>query len=516
VPPPRPSSRTGSLLPPARVGPRELAGLLDGWRDDLPGAPGYASLAARLRTLVLDGRLPLNTVLPSERALAVLVGASRTLTTATYALLREEGFAVGRHGSGTWTALPGAHAGRPDQHVWLAEPQGVRTGDLSTAAPEAPPELYGALVAAIEELPRLLPGHGYEPAGLPELRAAIAARYTARGLPTSPAQVMVTAGAQQGLRLALAVTTRPGDRVLVEDPSWPQALDATRALGARPVGLGVEEGWEVDAVRAVLRRTGARAAYLMPDGQNPTGRLLAGDDRARLADVLADAGCAVIVDETLAELDLRRDLGDPGAVTPPPFGTGRGDVLHVGSTSKVIWGGLRVGWVRADAATVRRLVTVRVAEDLGGPPVEQLAAAHLLDPSRFGPLVARRRAEAAHRCRTLQAAVARELPSWRAEMPQAGLSLWFRLPGRTSVAISQAARAVGMTLPAGQRFGVDGGFPARLRLTFSAPPDQLEDAVRRLAGAVHALADGPEGADTADTADRIDRRHPAEGLDRVV
>lgn len=489
-----------SNLPAHRVGPRELATMLDGWRDDRPGAAGYAALAARLRMLVLDGRLPLRTVLPSERALAVLVGASRTLTTAAYRQLRDEGFAEGRHGSGTWTTLPpGPVDGATDpaeREIWLTGREGVGTGDLSTAAPEAPPELHGALTAALAALPRLLPGHGYAPAGLGELRAAIAARYTRRGLPTTAEEIVVTSGAQQGLRLALAVTVRAGDRVVAEDPSWPQALDAVRGLGGRPVGLPVEDGWDPRTLRGLVRRTGAGVAYLMPDGQNPTGRLLDGETRRRLVTALADGGCLAIVDESHAELDLRADLGQPGALTPAPFGAGTrpGTVLHVGSLSKVVWGGLRIGWVRADRPTVRRLIAARVQEDLGGPPVEQLAAVHLLDG--FEPLVRRRRTEAATRCRALQRAVARDLPEWSAPDPEAGLSLWIRLPDPASVAISLAARGAGLVLAPGQRFGVDGGFAGRIRLTFSAPPEQLEDAVHRLAAAVHGL-DLPDPVDGA-------------------
>lgn len=474
--------------PSHRIGHRELAGLLAGWRDDRSGAAGYSALAGRLRTLVLDGRLPLNTVLPSERALADLVGVSRTLTTAAYRQLREEGFAEGRQGSGTWTALPGTGA----DDVWPGTPPGVGSGDLATAAPEAPAELHAALLAAIAELPRLLPGHGYTGAGMPELRAAVARRYTQRGLPTSPEEIVITAGAAQGLRLTIAALVRPGDRVICENPTWPQILDSARAVGGRPVGLFVEQGWDPAVLQDLARRTGASVACLMPDGQNPTGGLLDGAPRRELAAVLADAGCVTVVDETLAELDLRGALGDPAAVTPPPFGAGGrpGAVVHVGSASKAFWGGLRVGWVRAERSLVRRLIAARIAEDLGGPPLEQLAAAHLLD--RAAEIVPGRRIEMAARCRVLQATLAEELPDWQVPEPQAGLFLWCRLPGPTGTAVSQAARDAGITLPTGSRFGVDGGFGSRVRLTFSAPADQLRTATRRLAEAVRA-ADGSGG-----------------------
>jgi DNA-binding transcriptional MocR family regulator len=479
-------------IPALRVGRFELTALLDGWRQDNPGLPGYAVLAGRLRTLVLDGRLPLHTVLPSERVLAELLGVSRTLTTAAYRQLREQGFAEGRHGSGTWTTLPRGG----DEQLWLAPPSGMGSGDLSTAAPEAPPELHAAFTAALAELPRLMPGHGYSAAGLPELRAAIARRYTDRGLPTSAEEVVVTAGAAQGLRLALAALLRPGDRVLAEDPTWPQCLDAARAAGGRPVGLPVEQGWDAGAVRDLVRRSGAAVACLMPDGQNPTGRLLDGAPRHEVAAALADAGCVTLVDETLVDFDLRTHLGDPDAVTPPPFGVGGrpGTVVHVGSASKTFWGGLRVGWVRAERSLAQRLVAARIGDDLGGPPLEQLATVQLLD--RIGPVAARRRAEMAERCRVLQGLLTDELPGWSASTPQAGLSLWCRLPEPTGAGIAQAARAGGIVLAAGSRFGVDGGFAGRMRLTFSAPVDQLVAAVRRLAVAVREA--GVAGAGDAD------------------
>jgi DNA-binding transcriptional MocR family regulator len=468
-------------LPLRRIGTRELAGQLQGWREAQPCLPGYAALADRLRTLVLDGRLPLRAALPSERALAQLLGTSRTLTTAAYRQLREQGFADSRHGAGTWTALPG-HAGAPQ--AWLAGDQEPGIADLAHAAPEGPPELHGALMAALADLPRLLPGHGLLAAGQPELRAAIAARYTARGLPTSAEEVLVTAGASQGLRLVLADVLDAGDRLLVEDPTWPHALDTARALGARPVGLPVEDGWDARAVRSLLRRGGVAVAYLMPDAQNPTGRVLDGAARAELAAALADAGCLTIVDETLAELDLRAELGGSGAITPAPFGAGGrpGAVVHVGSASKLFWGGLRVGWVRAERSVIRRLVVARAADDLGGPPVEQLATAHLFD--RIDTLLPRRRAELAARCRALLAALARDLPGWTAPLPDAGLSLWCRLPAPAGSAVSLAARGAGVALPAGARFGVEGGFEGRIRLTFSSPPAVLDDAVRRLAAAL--------------------------------
>ncbi len=329
--------------PVQRAGVRELEVQLRGWRSGGGPEPAYLALAQRLRGLILDGRLPVHTVLPSERVLAEAVGTSRTTTTAAYRVLRESGFAAGHHGAGTWTTLPGADPQEPwPVHAGDGVPGPIP--DLSTASFEAPPGLYAAYESALSELPRYLPGHGYMTAGVPALRARIAARYTDRGLPTTPEQVLVTTGATQALRLALEALVTPGDRVLVEHPSWPLAVDAVRRFGGRPVAFPMEDGWDPDRMREVLARTAPAIAYLMPDFHNPTGRLLDGPPRGRVARLLADAGVTAVVDETTTELDLRAELGLPAGPLPAPWPalTRSSAAVCVGSASKIFW--VACGW----------------------------------------------------------------------------------------------------------------------------------------------------------------------------
>jgi DNA-binding transcriptional MocR family regulator len=368
-------------------------------------------------------------------------------------------------------------------------------GDLASAAPEAPPQVHAAYTAALAELPRFLPGHGYVSAGLPLLRARVAERFAARGLATSPDQVLVTSGAMHGLRLVLEALLSPGDRVLVESPSYPLALDAVRKAGGRPVPLPLEDaGWDVRAVAAAVRETGARVAYLMPDFQNPTGRLMDASTRQAVAAALARAGCTVVVDETTAELDLR-PAGSPPP--PPPFASfaPAPGVVTLGSASKTFWGGLRVGWVRGDAGLVRRLTLARAVDDLGSPLVEQLATAHLLGELdavvgvRLPALLARREA--------LRAAVARHLPGWRTPAPAGGLVLWCALPTPSSTAFAVAGRRVGVVLTPGPRFGLDGAFESRMRLPYARPAAELEAALARLAPVWRSLS-GDAGLDEDD------------------
>jgi DNA-binding transcriptional MocR family regulator len=450
---------------------RRLAELVGELADDRP--PRYAALATRIRLLTADGRLPVGVRLPAERELAAALALSRATVTAAYARLREDGWATARQGAGTWTALPAG----PARGAWVPAPADEGVVDLAHAAPSAPPEVPAAFAAALDDLPRLLPEHGYHPAGLPELRARIAQRYRDRGLPTTPEEVLVTAGALHAATVAFQVALRRGQRLLVEHPTYPNALDAASAAGLRvlPVALDAEapDDW-LDGVERALGEARPPAAYLMPDFQNPTGLLLDTPGRERLARALGRAGTTAIVDETFVELGLDAMPGPPLAA----FGPGH---ISVGSLSKTFWGGMRIGWARADARTVQRLTAVAVRAHMSGPAVEQLAACHLLDGADRALEAQRQRL--LERRRTLVTALRRRLPAWGVSEPAGGLVLWSRLPtGRSSV-LAAVAEHHGLRLAAGPRFGTGHAFEDRLRLPFTQPPDVLGRAVDLLAAA---------------------------------
>src|SRR3954453_24208014 len=136
----------------------DLVGDLDGERP-----PRYAALAQRVRTLVADGRVPLGTRLPAERDLAAALTLSRATVTAAYARLREDGWATARQGAGTFATLPAG----PHRGAWVPCPADDETIDLAHAALAAPSSVPAAFAAALTELPRYLPQHGYHPSGLP-------------------------------------------------------------------------------------------------------------------------------------------------------------------------------------------------------------------------------------------------------------------------------------------------------------------------------------------------------------
>ncbi len=449
-----------------------MAHLLGNWRRH-GSRQGAADLAAGIRLLILDGRLPAGTALPPERELAAALDVSRTMIAAAWERLKAEGLVVSRRGAGSWTAIPASATG-PEPR---ADPGTI---DLARAVPPAIAGIGAAAQAAMPRLAAELASHGYYEQGMPGLRALLARRYTERGLPTTPDQILVTNGAHVALAMALRLFVGPGDRVLVEQPTYPNAIEAVRGAHAVPVPVAMtDEGWDLDGVEATVRQAAPRLAYLIVDFQNPTGHRLDEAGRRRLGAALRRSRTPVVVDETHVDLDL--DLA-PGNEPPPPFGSFGGDlVLATGSAGKSHWGGLRLGWVRASAEVIAQLTATRRGLDLGSPVFEQLVLAELL----AGPPepMLERRALLAERRDALVAEVAARCPDWTFTVPGGGLSLWCRLPAPVSTRIAAVAQNFGVRVAPGSFFTPHGGLERWLRLPYTQPVDVLGEAVRRLAAA---------------------------------
>jgi DNA-binding transcriptional MocR family regulator len=438
--------------------------------------PLYLLLAARLRQLIDEGTLAPDTSLPPDRSLAAALAVGRTTVVAAYDTLRQEGKIVRQQGSGTRVAPAVLSAGarvvgtsNPLFLHMLEPPDGVIL--LSCAAPAGPPPELAAAYASIT-----LPANdlGYYPAGHPSLRAALAARYTARGIATEPAQIMVTTGAQQALSLLARLLIAPGDPVLVEAPTYPGALDLFREATAalHPVAVG-PDGIDIDAAVRVLAEHRPALAYVIPSYQNPTGTVLPPLARRRLVAAAADADVPLIDDEALGELTLAGAAPEPLAAF--------GEVISVGSLSKVVWGGLRIGWIRAAPPLISRLARMKAIHDLGTDLPAQLAAAALLpglDALRDRQLD-RLRAGHEH----LRAELARWLPSWDCPPMPGGQTLWVRLPYGDGVSFAQVAMRHGVAVLPGGSVDPLGGSAACLRLHFMTSADLLSEAVRRLAAA---------------------------------
>ncbi len=461
------------------------------WRD--PGQrprPAFRALAERISVLAQDGRLPVGVALPGERDLAATLDVSRTTVAAAYSLLRERGYLDSRQGARSTVALPenvvGGAAGSRFGPMGETDSGIV---DLSYAAPAALPAVGEAYREAVGLLPEFLAGHGLGVVGIPRLRQAIAERYGARGVPTRPEQILVTHGAQQAMTLVIGLFTAPGDRVLVEHPTYPHTLEAIAAAGGRvaPVPLITDEGsagWDLDGIRAAVRQLAPSLAYLLVDHHNPTGLALDESGRRAITALGRSARMTVVVDESLTELALDAPMAPPMAAFGP--------VISIGSASKPLWGGLRIGWIRADEATIVRLATARAPRDLGAPPLEQLVTALLL--AQIDDLAGQRRAQLREQRAALIEALADRLPRWRWVSGTGGLSLWTQMPLPVSSRLAAVAAGYGVTLTAGPRFGVNGAFEHWVRLPYVHEPERLRQAVSGLAEAYRAVTAGAGAA----------------------
>ncbi|SFT60943.1 hypothetical protein SAMN04487904_104256 [Actinopolyspora lacussalsi subsp. righensis] len=457
-----------------RTGVNALARLLGNWsRGDRPSAD---ALYSALRQLVLEGQLPPGTRLPAERELADRLGASRNLVTAALDRLREQGFVRSRRGAGSWIGLPATAGGTAESGGWYPSERGESI-NFAQATPAASSEVYEAFERASERFATRFHGHGYQTQGLPELRERIARRFAERGLPTDPEQILITNGAQHAFALVLRTVLTPGQRVLLEHPTYPNALEAVRGVHARPLPVPlVDGGWDPELLEATLAQAAPRLAYLIPDFQNPTGALMTAAERERLGHALRRHRTTVVVDETLVDINLS---GEP--LPPPVAAFAESQTVTVGSASKSFWGGLRLGWIRAPHEFVQRIVVGRAAIDLGSPVFEQLVLSELLDDA--DRVLDRQRTRLLHQRDRLVAALRELRPQWTFTPPGGGLSLWCHIGSRRAGRLAVAAEQRGVRLASSGRFAVEGEFDDRLRLPYSLPEETLRRAVELIAEA---------------------------------
>jgi DNA-binding transcriptional MocR family regulator len=334
-----------------------------------------------------------------------------------------------------------------------------------------------------EDVPDLLHELGYDPFGLPRLRAAIAAYLDRLGVPTDPDQILVTNGAQQAVHLVASQLGGPGSAVVLENPTYIGAIDAFRTTGNRLLPLPVDpDGPRVDVAGLLAAGAPVRLAYVVPTYHNPTGATMPEERRRELARAAAEYGFQVVEDLT-PDASL-------GKGTPPPIAAfDPGDrVITIGSLSKLAWGGLRIGWIRAPRTDIDRLVAGRIVEDHASSLITQAIAVRVLE--RVDEVAAWTVAAATERRRIVTDALAARLPDWTWTTPAGGLALWVGLPDADAVAFSRLASRHGVIVRPGPLASPDGAFRDHIRIACGAEPDRLAEGIDRLASAWAAYAPG--------------------------
>ena len=442
-----------------------------------PG-PLFRQLARAVAAAIENGSLAEGFRLPSERMLSAALFVSRGTAVAAYELLAADGLAARHQGSGTYVAgadamgLPDGREGSPLVHRLVERSHGPSAViDLSISVLHDATGL-AAVTLTSNDLRSMAPETGYSPWGSSGLRALVAGHVTDWGLPTSAGQVVMTTGAQQGISAAASCWLRPGDDVVVEDPCYPGAIAAFAQAGARLVGVPVDgEGVRLDELRRALEGRPA-LVYLQPTVQSPTGTVLSLARRRRVAELVRLFRVPMVEDLALADLCW--------TPAPPPVAAfcPEESVAVVGSLSKVLWGGLRLGFVRAPEALALRFARVKATSDLGSSAVSQMLAERLLS----GGADAWRApcGHLRHRYEVLADALSDRLGTWSWDEPSGGLSIWVSLDGADAERFAQSALRHGVAVATAAPLSVSDRHPDRIRLSFASPPAVLRQGVERL------------------------------------
>jgi GntR family transcriptional regulator/MocR family aminotransferase len=475
--------------------------------------PLYRQLGGYLRGLIASERLPRGGKLPATRELATALGLSRNTVSQAYDELLAEGILTAHVGQGTFVA-PQVGAARlrvvpepPSRtrgFVWsglfahraraLALPGGARAvypagphrfdfrggqvagdclpgDDLKRAVAEA-------LRRHLKDLARLL-----DPLGWLPLRQEVARYLVGRGVECTPAEVAIVNGAQQAIDLVARVLVDPGDTIVMEQPGYFGASLAFTACQANVVGVGVDdEGLRTDELARILRTRRAKLVYATPAAQSPTGAVLS-DARRRVLLALADEHQVPILED-----DYDSELRYEGAVVAPlKCADEAGQVIYAATFSKVLFPGLRVGYVVAAPQLLEKLALARWNADVTTSAPVQAALAILLARGGLERHLRRVRRLYAARLGAMLDALGRTMPAgttWT--RPRGGHLVWLTLPrGTDDDGVYRDALRAGIAYTPGELFHLDGRGRHQLALSFAnLPPATIAEGIAVLAGLV--------------------------------
>jgi 2-aminoadipate transaminase len=320
--------------------------------------------------------------------------------------------------------------------------------------------------------------------GFGPLREWVAARFERWGVPTRPEDVLITHGSQQGIELVARAFLDPGDRVLVEDPTYLAALQAFALCEAVPVPVpSDDEGLKAEALEGLEPPS---LVYVVPTFQNPTGRTMTEARRRQLVSWASRRSVPILADEPYAEVRF-------AGTAPPPIVSMAPDlVIQLGTFSKTLAPGLRIGWLRAPEVVRKRLVTLKQASDLHTSTFNQRVVARLLRTFDYDAHLSRVRALYRRRHAAMDATLARAMPAgvtWT--QPQGGLFVWLTLPpGVGDMALFERAIRRRVAIVPGSPFFVrpEAQPRAHARLSFANRDETLvEQGMTLLGSAIEEL-----------------------------
>jgi DNA-binding transcriptional MocR family regulator len=490
--------------------PGAVPGLDLGLNHDLVrdgGAPLYRQIAAAIRTCILAGTLTPGVKLPSSRELAKRLEVHRRTVVAAYQVLEREGLIYSGVGQGTFV---GERLDRPDDETrglfsweaFLRRPEGsadlwrfvgregTAPGAIRFTGATADPALFPTddFRGVLDDAFRLYgsgaleygPTEGYAP-----LREWVAERLRSRGVRVDPDEVMIVSGSQQGLDLVARLLLHDGDAAMVEEPGYPNGFRVFQAAGARAVGVPLDDGGlRLDLLERVARRDGPRLLYTMPIFQNPTGLSLAEDRIGPLLDLCGRLGMPVIEDQFDADLFYEGPL--PRSLKAADD---RGMVLLLGSFSKILFPGLRLGWLVVPRPLLAALHELKQMTDFSSGLLVQCAMDLYCRRGLLDRHLERVRAIYGVRLSVMLRALDEEFPpEVRWTRPRGGLTLWVSLPaGLDALDLWAQARREGVDFTPGPVFFPSGGGNGHFRLSYIRETEErIQSGIARLGALVRA------------------------------
>jgi DNA-binding transcriptional MocR family regulator len=477
--------------------------------------PLYIQLRDQLRSLVHAGDLRPGDRIPASRELATILGVHRTTVANAYAELESEGLIQGHVGRGTFIratgdglkltppappVLNGNHGVRWEllfadergeeilTRLTAGTPEGALSFIMARPAPEFFPveELQSCVAAVLRrdggEILNLGPSDGYPP-----LKEALLEMLRRDGISAKDENLLVTDGCQQSLDLICKAFIRPGDSIILENPTYPGALAIFNGARTRCLGVpvranaapGTTLGIDVEALEATLAANRVKLIILTPDFQNPTGTSLPLESRRQILELASRHQVPVVEDHIYSRLYAREER------VPSLKQLDRSNlVMQIDSFSKVAFPGLRVGWIIGPAAAIERLRVVKQITDLHTDQLAQATLAEFLRRGLFAKHLARMRKIYASRLRALDEALRKHMPEgthWTC--PSGGMCFWIELPlGFDASELLIHARERGVLFAPGRYFYVQSPLPNTLRLGFAGLDErQIDRGVSTLA-----------------------------------
>jgi DNA-binding transcriptional MocR family regulator len=462
-------------------------------------------LVDRISAAIEAGELDPGAKLPPTRELAARAEVNHLTAARVYRKLAELGYVTAQVGRGTFVrnlAPAGSAAHGDDWQVYALPPDEIsyseqvladtfslagRDDVISLAVGWPSPSTYptGQLASITAEVFEEVGGQAlsYLPAeGLFDLREQIAARGREYGYAEDADEIVITSGAQQAIALTVQAILEPGDVAVVESPTFIGLMTAMRATGARVIGVPVDEhGMDVDALERLLARHEVKMVGLQTACQNPTGRSISEERRARLAELAVERNLFVLEDRVYADMHFDRRVVRPLRELAPAH------VIYVNSISKVVGGGLRTGWVAARGPLRERIAMLKLEADFHSPTLIQHVAARYLASGAYDSHVASTIPFYRERRDALMKALERHLPGeYHADSPEGGHHVWVTLtrPLDERALYAEAARNALAFTPGGA-VTAERRSQTSMRLSFSLlEPEQLDEGVRRLARAI--------------------------------